>query len=63
MAHATRKDWRQPYRKSRVFDQSCRNHGGCPWCERNRRFGDLKRAPADEKDQIRVHLVDDATVR
>lgn len=27
---------KQPYRKSRVFDTSCRNHGGCPWCEGNR---------------------------
>lgn len=27
---------RNPYRGSRAFDASCRNHGGCPWCEGNR---------------------------
>lgn len=30
------KEKRQPYRKSKRFDSSCRNHGGCPWCESNR---------------------------
>lgn len=24
------------YRGSRAVDASCRNHGGCPWCESNR---------------------------
>ncbi len=32
----TSKTIREPYRKSRRFDASCRCHGGCPWCERNR---------------------------
>lgn len=27
---------RRPYRKSRAFDATCRAHGGCPWCRRNR---------------------------
>lgn len=27
---------KRPYTKSKRFDPSCRNHGGCPWCERNR---------------------------
>lgn len=30
------KEKRKPYRKSKAFDYSCRNHGGCPWCEGNR---------------------------
>lgn len=30
------KEHRKPYYDSRDFDSSCRNHGGCPWCEGNR---------------------------
>lgn len=31
-----RKEKRKPYRGSKRFDASCRNHGSCPWCEKNR---------------------------
>lgn len=27
---------RQPYRGSRRFDATCRNHGSCGWCRGNR---------------------------
>lgn len=30
------KEKRKPYRHSARFDRSCRNHGGCAWCEGNR---------------------------
>ena len=30
------KEYRKPYRDARRFDKTCRNHGACPWCERNR---------------------------
>ena len=30
------KEKRKPYRKAKAFDASCRNHGGCPWCESSR---------------------------
>ena len=30
------KDRRKPYRKSKAFDRTCRNHGSCSWCEQNR---------------------------
>lgn len=44
------KEKRKPYRRSKVFDQSCRNHGSCPWCEGNRTHSDRKRRlVADEK--------------
>ena len=33
-----KKEKRKPYRGSRRYFKSCRNHGGCPWCEGNRRF-------------------------
>jgi hypothetical protein len=36
------KDKRKPYRKSKAFDPSCRNHGGCPRCEGNRLYQQRK---------------------
>ena len=30
------KEKRKPYKGSKAIDRSCRNHGGCPWCEENR---------------------------
>lgn len=42
--------FRKPYRGSRAFDASCRCHGGCPWCEGNRRYSVNKRKlSADEQ--------------
>jgi hypothetical protein len=32
------KEHRKPYSGSKAFDCSCRNHGGCPWCEENRKI-------------------------
>ena len=34
---ANGKDHRKPYRGAKAIDPSCRNHGGCPWCEENRK--------------------------
>ena len=36
------KSWKRPYSGSKRFDYSCRNHGGCPYCENGRTFFDLK---------------------
>ena len=30
------KEKRKPYYGSKAFDRTCRNHGSCPWCKRNR---------------------------
>jgi hypothetical protein len=30
--HPSRKDHRKPYRKSKVWDWGCRNHGFCGYC-------------------------------
>ncbi len=30
------KEHRRDYRGSKSFDVTCRNHGSCKWCERNR---------------------------
>ena len=37
------KEHRKLYYGSKDFAKSCRNHGGCPWCEENRRYKNLKR--------------------
>ena len=31
-----KKEKRQPYRGSKAFDCTCRNHGTCGWCRENR---------------------------
>lgn len=30
------KEHRKQYRSSKIFDKTCRNHGGCPYCENDR---------------------------
>lgn len=32
------KEHRKPYKVKKKFDTSCRNHGGCKYCEGNRLF-------------------------
>lgn len=32
-AIANGKERRKPYRGAKAIDRSCRNHGGCIWCE------------------------------
>ena len=34
--HRRKKRARQPYRGSRAFDATCRNHGGCDYCRDGR---------------------------
>ncbi len=41
--YPNRKDRRKPYRKSKRFDRSCRNHGSCPYCERGRKHKHKRR--------------------
>jgi len=37
------KEHRKKYYGSKAIDGSCRNHGGCPWCEENRKYKNIKR--------------------
>jgi len=37
-----KKEKRKPYYGSKAFDCSCRNHGSCSYCERNRLIADTK---------------------
>ena len=44
------KEHRKPYRGSKAFDKSCRNHGGCDFCKDGRLYSSNKRKEAaDEK--------------
>ncbi len=36
------KEHRKMYRGSKAIDVTCRNHGGCPWCEENRKYKYIK---------------------
>lgn len=39
---------REEYRGSKAFDKTCRNHGGCSWCEENRKYKYIKKEVAQE---------------
>lgn len=45
------KENRKQYRGGKAIDRSCRNHGGCTWCEENRKYKYLKRAAAMQARQ------------
>lgn len=30
------REHRRQWRGNKLIDKSCRNHGTCPWCQRNR---------------------------
>lgn len=41
---------RKPYMGGKAIDPSCRNHGGCAWCEENRKHK-YKKKEIDLKQQ------------
>ena len=43
-----KKEHRKQYHGSKAVDKSCRNHGGCPYCEENRRHKNDKRKEAQD---------------
>lgn len=44
------KEYRKPYTGGKSICKSCRNHGGCPWCEGNRKYKYKKVEEKTEKD-------------
>lgn len=36
------KEKRKPYRGAKAIDHTCRNHGTCPYCEKNRTYSNTK---------------------
>ena len=45
------KEHREPYQGAKKYFKSCRNHGGCTWCERNRRHKFRDRRPNDDDEE------------
>lgn len=46
------KEHRKPYRKSKSFDKSCRNHGSCPYCQGNRKHSsEVRKAKSSQDDE------------
>ena len=43
------KEHRKPYTGSKAIDGTCRNHGGCPWCEENRKHKMRDKHPPEEE--------------
>lgn len=54
------KEHREPYRKSKAFDRSCRNHGSCGRCEGDRTHCNHKRQVLAD-DQLMEVLKDMAS--
>lgn len=44
------KEKRKPYYGSKAIDHTCRNHGGCPWCEENRKHKFRDKHPIEDED-------------
>lgn len=44
------KERRKPYRGAKAVDATCRNHGSCDWCRKNRLHGRLKAESAARSD-------------
>lgn len=45
-----KREHRKQYYGSKSFDCTCRNHGGCDWCEENRKYSYIKeQQKADDK--------------
>ena len=40
---------RKPYTGSKAIDGTCRNHGGCPWCEENRKHKFRDKHPKEKQ--------------
>ena len=37
-----KKEYRKEYRGAKSVDPTCRNHGSCPWCIKNRKYKYVK---------------------
>jgi hypothetical protein len=50
-----RKEHRKPYRGSKRFDSTCRNHGSCPYCAEGRHYQYKKEIQGTE-DELKEYL-------
>jgi hypothetical protein len=42
------KEHRKQYHGAKAVDKSCRNHGGCPYCEAGRMYKYLRQMPVED---------------
>lgn len=40
---------RKPYKSAKAIDRTCRNHGECEWCKRNRLYQQIKTDEASKQ--------------
>lgn len=53
------KENRKPYRGSKAIDPTCRNHGGCPWCEENRKHKFRDKHPQEKGEEWQEQYMND----
>jgi hypothetical protein len=46
--YPNRKDKRKKYVGKKAVDTTCRNHGSCPYCEKERNYKRKKQEPIEE---------------
>lgn len=51
------KEHRKPYYGAKAIDRTCRNHGTCVWCERNRLHSSRKRELSINEEIQRISTV------
>ena len=51
------KEYRKPYYGAKTYARSCRNYGGCPWCEGNRLYN-TKRNLEKSNYSLKNYLTD-----
>jgi len=52
-----KREKRKPYRGSKAFDRTCRNHGTCEWCIENRTISS-RRQYEEIKESIKDGMSD-----
>lgn len=45
-----KKEYRKPYHGSKEFDHTCRNHGSCYYCMKNRTYNSKKKILQADKE-------------
>lgn len=52
------KEKRKPYRGSKAFDCTCRNHGSCPYCldTRTKKFREQDKSAKEEIKEWKKHI-------
>jgi hypothetical protein len=46
--YPNRKDKRKKYVGKKAVDTTCRNHGSCPYCEKERKYKRKRQEPIEE---------------